>query len=505
MPDIPITTWAELKTALEGSPSAGDRYICSTPLTVTSTITIAADGAVGDPIIVQGAGWDAQTFITGLDDTTSFEIIGRQNIVIQYFEQVGGSHFVEFSGTCVNVEILRCKGSQWTHSVSADTQFIGAGGGSRTGCRVAWCEGFDANHDFFSTAGSYGWICEYNWVHDLGVPYSLSNVDAFAFHQSDAALSIVRYNRIERCYGKSAISVGNVGGSWVDVYGNYVYECHRGVLYQGTDVLGYCYNNVVIMTDRIPQGSLSVFGIGALTGDSPNGDVKFYNNYVYNGSKASYVFAYVFDTLFEFVNNVAVVGNDTAKFYYISAGSVGFGSTLADNHFWSTDGVEGARIEIASVNYTLAQVQGLLPGAEAGTLFSDPEIFGFAPTDAIGAAPKPGSPLIGTGTDLSGTFTEDIHQRTRSVWTKGPWDAVALPTRVAADRLKILNLDEQRDASWGPRLTAAQHDAIAQGGNGVTDGALVSLMTSLMVGAGHDDGTYLLDFSDPNNSMYEGV
>jgi len=426
-----IFTWAALKTALEGSPSPGDRFIIAAPLTVTSTITPAANGSSGSPIIIEGASWNHRPLITGGTDTASFQISGRSYLTFRNLIQEGGANFAKFSGTCVGVEIVHVKGSEWDHSTSSMAQFIEAGGGSRTGCRIAFCEGSDSDWDFFSTAGSYGWVCEFNWVHDIGDDAENGNTDAFACHDSSGGYSTFRYNLVERVAGKSGIQFGTNAsvGSKGYAYGNVVIDCRRGITADGSAPDALIYSNIVVMSATIAAGEAATYGIGSLCGDSSNGLIRAFNNLVINRSGAAECYGMRFDTVFQSVNNVIVTTNSTARFYYISAGSTGYANVLADNHYWSTDGTEGSRIRLGAALVNLAGIQGL--GGEVGTTFEDPE-FRTVPTLARQhAIPLPSSPLLGTGTDLSAVFATDIVGRVHSVWSKGPWAAGAPASRRA--------------------------------------------------------------------------
>lgn len=429
------TTWAEFKTIAEGALSPGDRIVCLKPMTVTGTVTPTVNGSQALPITVDFGTWWHPNTITGGVDMSTFQFTNRSYWIVRDGIQTGGANFAKFSGNCTGLEILHIKGSGWTHTDSTMAQFFEAGGGTRNGCRIAFCEGFNADYDFFSTAGSWGWMCEFNYVHDLGANVSATSglVDAFAMHDSRDGYSTFRFNRVENVRGKAAFSIASDtndinSGSKAYVYCNVVSGCRYGILGGGdaAEVDAWCnFVTVPQILDEMGNaiGENNTFGIGSLTLDlAGTGHFYSWNNCVVNhGGDASIVaYAYRFSSEFQMVNCVSYCTGVESYFYFISQGaSLDPDNVLRNNCHWSTTG-DQARIRLGlTYDITVAQIQGL--GGEAGSMNVNPEIRDATGTARIDCAPDIDSPLLGAGFDLSAAFTSDIANLPFVDWHIGPW------------------------------------------------------------------------------------
>lgn len=451
------TTWDELKTIMEGSLSPGDRIIPLAPLTATSTITPASNGADGNPIWLLGPSPSHRVTIFGGTDIGSFQWTNRSHWNVRNFYQTGGSQFATFSGTCSYLDFVSIEGTAWTHSNPTATQFWNAGGGTRVGCRIAACDGYGSPYDYFSTAGSWGWLIEFCYVHDLGTPGNETNglTDAFAFHNSNGGFSTLRYNRIENIIGKAGISLASddptplsTSGSWGYCYGNVISGCRYGILGGGDNSRLVAWDNYVVVEQIVDSmgdaiGENNTFGMGSLSLDlpSPAGYCYMYNNHVVNhGGDANVVcYAYRMSTPFQMVNCSSYCTGVESYFYYIAANAAQDpGNVLRNNCHWSTTGDQGRIRFGASYDLTIANIQGF--GGEVDSLNVDPEVRDVTGNRAVDAAPVYGSPLLGAGFDLSASFTTDIAGLTFDTWNIGPW---SIP--VPDPRASRLTIQVERD------------------------------------------------------------
>lgn len=437
----PWKTWARLKTFLESASAQPHTVIILDDITATATIALPSD------VTIQGPTWHIRPTITGPTNEAVFSITLQDDITLRNLVIVGGSQFLTFSGDCLRIKILHCKGTGWTDVVTTASQWIDAGGGNRAGSQIAYCEGSDSEYDFFSTAGSYNWLIEYNYVHDLAVNSVGGLTDAFAFHDSIDGNEIVRYNYIKNIWGKAGISFGVDSGSVGEAYGNVVINCRKPITAEGSIIEVLIHGNVVVLntlpTTGTPLDTPATFGIGTITLDSLTATAEVYNNLVYCTSTAAVITCFKYDCEVQHKNNIAIVTTSTGLFWLFTLASSGFANVLENNIYWSTNGTEGSRFVVDGfAALTLAQVQAL--SRETGSVFDDPEIRTTPPAHRGDTVTSYGSPANGAGTNLSAVFTTDAFGRAiGATWSIGPvpfpvaeWNEASLVCQVVEEEIE---------------------------------------------------------------------
>lgn len=277
------------------------------------------------------------------------------------------------------------------------------------------------------------------------------NGDAITAHGQSSGHHFYN-NHVYNCV--DGVHFACTSSSAMKVYGNYIHDCLETCINLSRVVdLGIheVYNNVLEVSDQTGQvGGIMIgeeFDSGLLVIGS-YGTFRIYNNtIVVNKTGVPGIFWKTNEAVgangsMTLYNNV-VTGVPGAEMvtYEEAPSSGGAASWVASNNHYNEDtGNVFSWAGTASDFATWQTNSGADANSVAGT---DPLLSGDVSLAATGAIPGAGSPLIGTGLNLSTSFTTDYTGEGRGLWDKGAYQYVPQSSEPTSSRSTLTRAGSQ--------------------------------------------------------------
>lgn len=453
-------TWTE---------SAGLAFSVKNVGSLTVPVTVGAYGTGADPII-DLTGHGAATVGITVYNSGAFIVedihiknAGAYGVLVDAF-----SGATPGEGNCGGfilrrVEIDAVTGTSVATGVlvTDDVRFDVSDG---VGFEITGCSIHDCNIDGVAIDSLItGWMVHGNTIYNCTNPAAGAG-DAITAHAQSSGHHFFN-NEVYNC--KDGVHFACTSSSAMKVYGNYIHDClENGVNLSRVDDLGIheVYNNIIEVADYTGQNGGIMIGVEAGGTGGSTGTFRIYNNTIVvnkTGIPGISIKALntgtVAGTVTMYNNVVTGVAGARMVKYDNPHASGGFSSWVATNNHYSEDSANVFDWDGTESNFASWQTNS---GADANSVAgTDPLLSGDIALSAEGALPGAGSPLIGTGLNLSTTFTTDYTGAGRGVWDKGAYQYIPQPQTEVSNRSTLTRMGSQERflASIGRTTMPAQN------------------------------------------------